>query len=67
MAYLSSSSITTVPDLVDWLNVQADRCDRKAMQHALNRPEFLRYRRMAAAARETAGWYTAQMCKGVAK
>lgn len=52
-----SSSLTTIPDLIEWLRIQADRMDQKALANIGNGREFMRYRRMAAAARETADWY----------
>jgi hypothetical protein len=57
----SSSSCKSIPDLIEWLNLQADRLDRRALAHLSNGPEFLRFRRMAAAARDTADWYKGQL------
>lgn len=59
--FVSSSSCKSIPDLIEWLNLQADRLDRRALAHLSNGPEFLRCRRMATAARETSDWYQAQL------
>lgn len=64
--HVLSSSCATVPDLIEWLRVQADRLDQRALAHVSNGPEFLRLRRMATAARETADWY-AGLPKGGAR
>lgn len=62
--YVLSSSLTTIPSLIEWLRLQADRCDQRALSHLSDGREFLRYRRMAAAARETADWYAIQRKDG---